>query len=97
MRSSARIGAKEEIKKALSIDPRFPEAHYRLGLVLEHEGNDAGAEAEFKRAIALKPNFAGAHYSLARLYGRLGETKKAQSETAEFQKIRAEQRGLGIR
>lgn len=89
--------AKEEIKKALSIDPRFPEAHYRLGTVLEHEGNDAGAEAEFKRAIALKPDFAGPHYSLARLYGRLGETKRAQAEKVEFQKIRAKQRELGIR
>jgi tetratricopeptide (TPR) repeat protein len=89
--------AKAEIEKALSLDPRFPEAHFRLGAVLEHEGNNARAEAEYKRAIALKPNFAGPHYALARLYGRLGKTKRAQAETAEFQKIRAKQRGLGIR
>jgi tetratricopeptide (TPR) repeat protein len=89
--------AKKEIEKALSIDPRFPEAHYRLGRVLEHEGNDTEAEAQYKRAIALKPNFAGPHYALARLYDRLGKTQRARAEEAEFQKIRANQEELGIR
>lgn len=97
MRLGRFADAKEQIVKALSIDPHFPEAHYELGLVLEHNGNNAEAVSELKKAAALQPSFARPHYALARLYGRLGKTKKAHAEIAEFQKIRARQKQLGIR
>lgn len=89
--------AKEQIEKSLSIDPRFPEAHYQLGLWFEDNGKDTEAVSEFNKAAALQPNFARPHYALARLYGRLGKAKLAQAETAQFHKIRAKQKELGIR
>jgi len=89
--------AKREIEKALSIDPSFPEAHYRLGIILEHEGDNRAAEVEYQRAISLKPDFAGPHYALARLYHRLGENKKSSTEAAIFENIRSKQREMGIR
>lgn len=89
--------AKKAIGKALSIDPRFPEAHYRMGLVLEREGSSKDAEAEFKQAAALNPGYAGPHYALARLYERSGKMKRAQAEQAMFQEIQAKQREMGVR
>lgn len=89
--------AKTEFDQALALDRHFPEARYRMGLVLEHEGKDAEAETEFKQAAALRPYYASPHYALARLYKRLGKTDMARQELQKFQQIRAMQIAVKLR
>ena len=57
-------GAEKALRKALEIQPRFPEAHFVLGLLL---GDRVGSEhlglSEFEAAIAQKPNYSEAHFN----------------------------------
>ena len=52
-----------------AIDSKFPEVHYRLGLILAHQFEDTQDHAisEFQQAIAQDPDNADAHYQ----YGML--------------------------
>jgi NADP-dependent 3-hydroxy acid dehydrogenase YdfG/Flp pilus assembly protein TadD len=52
-----------------AIDSRYPEVHYRLGLILAHQFEDTQDHAitEFRQAIAQDPENADAHYQ----YGML--------------------------
>src|SRR5436190_14456566 len=48
--------AREAATKALAIDPEYPPAHARLGLIAINGDNDlAGAAQHFRRALALDP------------------------------------------
>lgn len=58
-------GAEAALRKALELQPRFPEAHFVLGLVLaDRVGEEPAGKAEFEAAIAQRPNFADAHFNL---------------------------------
>ena len=51
-----RLGeAKAHLLSALKLAPRFPEAHYGLGLVLQAEGRPADTIAHWQTALQLKP------------------------------------------
>jgi len=54
--------AKASAERALSLDPRSPEAHAVLAIVkLNYEWDLAGSEKEIQEAIRLNPSFAQAH------------------------------------
>jgi tetratricopeptide (TPR) repeat protein len=65
--------ATEWFDKALTIDPRFADAHYMRGLVLQERGDLPAAIAALRAAIALRPSSADAHLSLARALQGNGE------------------------
>ncbi len=52
--------AKENLRKALEIDPRSPLAHTTFGVLFELEGEDALAEEHFNKAIRFDPDFSQA-------------------------------------
>jgi tetratricopeptide (TPR) repeat protein len=58
-------GAERALHEALRLQPRFPEAHFELGLVL---GDRVGSEdlglAEFETAVAQNPSYADAHFNI---------------------------------
>jgi len=54
------------------------EAHFRLGSVLEHEGDLNGALAQYKEATASDPKLASACYRAGRIYQRLGKAKDSK-------------------
>lgn len=56
--------ARAELAKALELDPRNPEASFRLGLLLGQVSDNTGAVEAFRKALALKPNWPEAHYNL---------------------------------
>jgi tetratricopeptide (TPR) repeat protein len=61
----------EEFKKAVAIDPRFPRAHYHLGLAyLRKDGASrlADAKKEFKLELANHPNEFYANFHLGIVY-----------------------------
>jgi tetratricopeptide (TPR) repeat protein len=53
-----------EFREALKLDPKNPEAHNNIGLVLAQTGEDERALAEFREAIAIRPDYADAHANL---------------------------------
>ena len=55
LRQGDTLRAKENMHKALDVDPRSPEAHASLALVFQQEQEWTLAESHFEKAIALDP------------------------------------------
>ncbi len=55
----------QQCRKALELNPRDPQAHYRLATFLTRIGEFKEAVAYFEEALRLKPDFLGAINSLA--------------------------------
>ena len=53
LRQGDTLRAKENIHKALDVDPKSPEAHASLALVFQQEQEWTLAESHFEKAIAL--------------------------------------------
>ena len=64
-------------RRALKINPEFPNAHYNMGEVYLENGRVDSAIREFKNAIELCPRFAEAHYNLALQYHKLKKYSNA--------------------
>ncbi len=69
--------ARNELQKALTIDPRIPEAHYMLGELAIYRSNIDTAVQELLHEIALNPNFAMAYYKLGDAYSRRDQWDQA--------------------
>lgn len=82
--------AAARLREALSYNPKFPQAHYQLGLVLEKEGRFEEAIAPLQRAIELDPSYPEPHYTLGRIYQRQGKREEAQEQIEEFKKLKKE-------
>lgn len=78
------------VQESLRYDPRFPKAHYQMGLLLEKEKKDREAVKELELAVNYDPAYAEPHYVLGRIYQRLGERGKAEAAWASFQKLKKE-------
>jgi tetratricopeptide (TPR) repeat protein len=82
--------AAARLHEALSYNPKFPQAHYQLGLVLEKERKFEEAIAPLQRAIELDPSYPEPHYTLGRIYQRLGKREEAQEQIEKFKKLKQE-------
>ncbi|PYV13687.1 MAG: hypothetical protein DMG21_20510 [Acidobacteria bacterium] len=82
--------ARKALEESLRYDSRFPQAHYQMGLLLEKERKDQEAIQELNLAVRYDISFPEPHYALGRVYQRLGDKSKADSEWATFQKLKAE-------
>ncbi|HET9309254.1 MAG TPA: tetratricopeptide repeat protein [Candidatus Sulfotelmatobacter sp.] len=82
--------AAARLREALSYNPKFPQAHYQLGLVLEKEGRFEEAIAPLQRAIELDPSYPEPHYTLGRIYQRQGKREEAQEQIEKFKKLKKE-------
>jgi len=51
-------------QNALQADPKFAEAHYKIGLIYETQKNPTQYYPEFEAAITADPNYAPAYYRL---------------------------------
>lgn len=63
--------------KALSLQPKFPEALLSLGNELYHSGNFLGAASTYLRAIAQRPRYAKAHCNLGNALSGLRKFREA--------------------
>ena len=53
--------AGKELRRAIELEPRIPEAHYLLGILATYAGDFDHAIGELKQEVALNPNFAMAN------------------------------------
>jgi len=81
IKKSEPVKAIAELREAAAVSPKFPEAHYQLGLALRQSSDDvAGSEAAFRRVLELDPDHAVAHYQLGLLLQKRGDGAIASSE-----------------
>ena len=70
--------AELELKKAISLNPNYANAHYNLAVILIGQGNLKQAELELKRTIKIKSDFTVAFYNLGFILKDLGRLKEAE-------------------
>ena len=68
------------LKKALALNPSFPEAHLQLGNLYSQRRRFAEAVPEYQQALRLSPNIPDAHFRLGQAYVHLGKKDLAQKE-----------------
>ncbi|HUX45290.1 MAG TPA: tetratricopeptide repeat protein [Terracidiphilus sp.] len=76
--------AEANLREALRLDPKFAQAHFQLGSVLEGEGKLQESLAEYHQAAQLDTNYAEPHMAMARVYRKLGQKKEAQEEVQTY-------------
>ncbi len=69
--------AMEDYRKALQIDPNFPEALNSLGALVIDRGQFDQAMTHFRQALHIQPNYADAHHNLALCLAALGRPDEA--------------------
>jgi Flp pilus assembly protein TadD len=70
--------AEREFREAETANPANGQVLLELGKLLLVRGNLKEAQPRLEKALAAMPDAPGVHYQLGLLYGRLGETEKAQ-------------------
>lgn len=58
----------EHFQKAVEINPRFPEAHFNLGILLAEQGWTNAAIEQYQTGLAFEPDNAKVHCKLADIY-----------------------------
>jgi tetratricopeptide (TPR) repeat protein len=66
----------EALRRAVTLSPGFPEAHYLLGLCLRDLDRNDEAIAVLARAVEQAPMLLPAREELAELYGRVGQLEQ---------------------
>jgi len=81
------------LRKAISHQPRFPEALNNLSLLLRASGQTRDAEVHLRKALALRPNYAAAWNNLGNLCVELchiGEAERCYSTAISIDPVYAE-------
>ena len=82
------------LKRALTLDPNWSEAHTNLGLIYSRKGRLDEAISEYKKALTIKPNLVEANINLGNAYGSknmfdeaISEYKKALAINPRYAKV----------
>jgi tetratricopeptide (TPR) repeat protein len=81
--------AKEQLRRALVLNPRLPQAHLQLGIIAQEEGDLQQALRSYQRTVTLAPMLTAARYRLGSVYGKLGNRTRAQAELEIFRNLKA--------
>jgi tetratricopeptide (TPR) repeat protein len=76
------------LKKSITIDPAFAEAHLQMGNLDSAQNKYKEAIPEYVRARELNPDLADAYYRLGQAYVRTGQKDLAQEQFRVYQGIR---------
>ncbi len=63
-------GERAALEQSVKIDPNFALAHYQLGNLDSHDGDNGGAEQHFRLAIKASPGYVQAWMALAATLAR---------------------------
>jgi Flp pilus assembly protein TadD len=77
-------GALDPLKKAISLDSEYAEAHFGLGLAFVKMKNLGEAVPELEKAVKLAPNHAYANYNLGMSYNEMGKRDLAAPHLRRF-------------
>jgi len=80
-------GVEEHLKRALSVDPKFQQAHLALGKLLSRTNRFEDAARELEEVIQADPKMAEAYYQLGRVYMRLKRKEDAQVVMSKFEQL----------
>lgn len=72
-----------DYEHALMLNPEYPEAHDRLGIILSRTEQFDDSVAHLKKAVALRPGVASFHRDLGQALNMAGRSDEAQREFAE--------------
>ena len=86
--------ARQFFSRALQLQPDHAMAHLSLGSVLLAMGEQEAAFPHLLAAARLDPSNPSVHYKLSLVYRKLGHTSDATRESAEFQKLRQNQKHI---
>jgi Flp pilus assembly protein TadD len=75
------------LRHSIQLDSKNWESHYELGLVLSKKREYQAASVELNRSAELAPREPLPHYHLARIYDRLGDKSRAESERAIHKRL----------
>jgi tetratricopeptide (TPR) repeat protein len=76
------------LKKSVTLDPRFPEAHLQLGNLYSAQNKYGDAIPQYLRTRELNPDLADAYYRLGQAYVRSGQKDRAQDQFQAYQRLR---------
>ena len=79
--------AEESLRRALSLQPVYPEASYLLAAVLYGENDFRGAIAEADKAVQQNPFLTEAHGLMGNAYAKMGDSERA---IKEFEIVKAD-------
>jgi len=77
------------LKKSITLDPNFAEAHLQLGNLWSDQHKYEDAIPEYKTALRLNNTLADAHYRLGQAYVHTGQRDLAQKQLQVYQQLRA--------
>ncbi len=86
------VGAIEEYRYSISLDPRFIDARYRLGIELLQNGDTAEALKELRRAESISEQYSKIHeirYGMGLALRDLGQVDEAKKQFEQVIKSRA--------
>jgi tetratricopeptide (TPR) repeat protein len=75
-------------RRAVSLKPDLPEAHYNLGRALARAGAAPEAIAQYEEALRLRPDYAEAHYNLGNALRGAGRIREAIAQYEEAVRIK---------
>ncbi len=64
--------------RAIGREPRYPDAHFNLGLALREKGDDVAAAASFRKALEIQPAHVDAKAALSQLHLESGNAHHAR-------------------
>jgi tetratricopeptide (TPR) repeat protein len=75
------------LREAIELDPKFAQAHFQLGTVLEELEHPEDAMTEMREAARLNPLYAEPHMAMARIYHKLGRETEARHEVQTYLRL----------
>jgi tetratricopeptide (TPR) repeat protein len=79
------------LRESLQFNPKFAQAHYQLGVLMEKHNEVTPAVEELKRAAVLDEADPQPHYVLARVYKRAGNEDESKRELQIFQSLKSKE------
>lgn len=88
---------RQELNKAIALNPSLPQARLELGKLLRMRGDLPAAKAQFEAAAKLDPESSDAYYQLMAVYRKLGEQQKADQALQKFRELKGKPRNSANR
>src|SRR5207302_1776478 len=78
------------LNRAITLDPKLPEAHLQLGNLYSDQAKYADAIPQYQHALQENADLPDAHYRLGQAYVHTGQKVRAQEQLEMYQRLRAQ-------